>query len=67
MPTSPGNLAFDADLRFRDPAWGLRRPPDVLQQANAVGLQLCERVAMPAHNLLLVLERAVSTMGANSR
>jgi len=59
VPTSPGNLAFDADLRERNPAWGLRRREDVLAQAMAVGLRQRERVAMPANNLLLVLERAV--------
>ena len=58
VPTAPGNLAFDADLRARNPAWGLRRLPDVLQQASAAGLRLRERVPMPANNLMLVLERA---------
>lgn len=58
-PTAPGNLAFDADLRGRDPAWGLRRLADVQQQAGAAGLRLRERVAMPANNLMLVFERAV--------
>jgi hypothetical protein len=55
--TSPGNLAFDADLRERDPSWGIRQLADVLAQAAAVGLHLRERVAMPANNLLLVLAR----------
>ena len=57
VPTAPGNLAFDADLRERHPAWGLRRLPDVQAQAQAAGLRLSERVAMPANNLLLVLDR----------
>jgi len=57
VPTAPSNLAFDVDLRSRDAAWGLRRLPDVLQQASAAGLCLQERVAMPANNLLLVLSR----------
>lgn len=57
VPTAPGNLAFDADLRARDPAWGLRRLADVLRQAHAVGLRLRERVPMPANNLLLTLAR----------
>jgi hypothetical protein len=57
-PTAPGNLAFDADLRARNPTWGLRRLADVLSQAEAAGLQLLERVRMPANNLLLVLARA---------
>jgi hypothetical protein len=54
VPTSPGNLAFDADLQARNPAWGLRRLADVAAQAQAAGLRLRERVAMPANNLLLV-------------
>ena len=57
VPTAPGNLAFDADLRARHPAWGLRRLADVLAQAHAAGLHLQERVALPANNLLLVLAR----------
>jgi len=56
--TSAGNEAFDADLRSRNPAWGLRLLGDVLAQASAAGLQLKERVAMPANNLLLVLGRS---------
>jgi len=55
--TAPGNLAFDADLRRRHPAWGLRWLHDVLAQAAHVGLHLQERVAMPANNLMLVLAR----------
>ena len=57
VPTSPGNLAFDADLHARDAAWGIRPLADVLAQAAQVGLHLRERVAMPANNLLLVLAR----------
>jgi hypothetical protein len=53
VPTSDGNLAFDADLRARNPAWGLRRLADVREQAEAAGLHLRERIAMPANNLLL--------------
>ncbi|BDT67886.1 hypothetical protein os1_20640 [Comamonadaceae bacterium OS-1] len=54
VPTSAGNLDFDADLRQRDPAWGIRQLDNVVQQAALVGLQLRERVEMPANNLLLV-------------
>ena len=57
VTTSPGNLAFDADLRQRNPAWGLRQLDDVAQQAKLAGLQLRERVQMPANNLLLVFTR----------
>lgn len=56
-PTAPSNLAFDADLRARNPAWGLRRLAEVMEQAEAAGFALRERVAMPANNLLLVLAR----------
>jgi len=57
VPTSAGNLAFDADLQARDPAWGLRRLADVAAVAQAAGLQLRERVALPANNLLLAWGR----------
>ena len=56
-PTAPSNLAFDRDLRARNPAWGLRPLAAVVMEANAAGLVLRERVAMPANNLLLVLDR----------
>ncbi len=56
LPTAPSNLAFDADLRARDPAWGLRALDDVDAQACRAGLRRRERVAMPANNLLLVYE-----------
>jgi hypothetical protein len=57
VPTSPGNLAFDADLRSRNPAWGLRRREDVEAVAAVAGLRLRERVALPANNLLLAWSR----------
>jgi hypothetical protein len=57
VTTAPGNLAFDADLKSRNPAWGLRRVADVAAQAQLAGLAIRERVAMPANNLLLVFAR----------
>lgn len=57
VPTAPGNLAFDADLRARNPSWGLRRLAAVQAEALAAGMALRERVAMPANNLLLVWAR----------
>jgi len=56
-PTAPSNAAFDADLRARDPAWGLRRLADVCGEAAVSGLQLRERLSMPANNLLLAFAR----------
>jgi Protein of unknown function (DUF938) len=57
VQTSEGNLSFDVSLRQRNPAWGIRRREDVEQEAQGAGLQLQERVAMPANNLLLVWGR----------
>lgn len=54
VATVPSNLAFDEDLRGRNPAWGIRRIEDVAAQAQRVGLVLRERYGMPANNLLLV-------------
>jgi SAM-dependent methyltransferase len=59
-PLAPSNAAFDADLRARHPAWGLRRLADVVQAAAQAGLTLHERMAMPANNLLLRFGRAAA-------
>jgi hypothetical protein len=58
VATSPGNLAFDVSLRQRNADWGIRRVEDVVTEADRVGLQLQETVAMPANNLMLVFARA---------
>lgn len=55
--TTSSNLAFDADLKARNPAWGLRRLAAVAQVAGTFGLLLRERVEMPANNLLLTWSR----------
>jgi len=52
-PLAAGNAAFDADLRQRDPRWGLRSLHHVEAAARAAGLLLAERCAMPANNLML--------------
>jgi hypothetical protein len=62
-PTASSNQAFDADLRGRDSAWGLRRLADVQREAQAAGLDLRERIAMPANNLLLVFARVAPSRG----
>jgi SAM-dependent methyltransferase len=59
VPTSPGNLGFDASLRQRDSVWGLRALVDVTHQAALAGLGLRQRLAMPANNLLLVFARGL--------
>lgn len=54
---APSNAAFDADLRRRNAAWGLRTLGAVAACAEAAGLSLAGRIAMPANNLLLVFTR----------
>jgi len=54
VETVPSNLAFDADLKARDPQWGLRRVEDFEAAAAARGFQLEEWRRMPANNLMLL-------------
>jgi hypothetical protein len=54
VETAPSNLAFDADLKARDPAWGLRRVDDFAREAEARGFALADQRAMPANNLMLL-------------
>ena len=63
IATAPGNLAFDADLRQRNPAWGLRSLADVEGAAADAGLVLRDRVAMPANNAMLLFGRADGPAG----
>jgi len=58
IETAPSNVAFDLDLRRRDPAWGLRRLGAVTALAARHGLVLAERIAMPANNLALFFRKA---------
>jgi hypothetical protein len=55
---APSNLAFDADLKRRDPSWGLRRVEDFATAAEPRGLWLEATRPMPANNLMLLLRRA---------
>ena len=54
IPTAPSNLAFDQDLRSRDPEWGLRQVEDFAAAAVERGLMLEETREMPANNLMLL-------------
>jgi hypothetical protein len=58
IATVPSNLAFDQDLKARDPEWGLRRVEDFAAAAEERGLHLERTRAMPANNLMLLLRRA---------
>jgi hypothetical protein len=57
IPTAESNLAFDADLKRRDPDWGLRRVEDFTTAAEQRGLELEATRAMPANNLMLLYRR----------
>lgn len=57
VPTADSNIAFDASLRARDPAWGLRNIDGVKAAAADAGLTFMERRAMPANNLMLLFRR----------
>lgn len=56
-PTAESNLAFDADLRERDPRWGLRDLDEVSAAAERHGLVRERVVAMPANNLTVIWQR----------
>ncbi len=53
---SEGNRRFDDTLRLSQPGLALRDIGEVCAQALRQGLQLRQRVAMPANNHLLVFE-----------
>jgi SAM-dependent methyltransferase len=55
IPAAPSNLAFDADLRRRDPDWGLRLVEEFAAAADERGFELAETRDMPANNLMLLL------------
>jgi cyclopropane fatty-acyl-phospholipid synthase-like methyltransferase len=57
IETVASNLAFDLDLKSRNPAWGLRNITDVTALAARHRLALAERVAMPANNLALIFRK----------
>ena len=55
--TAPSNEVFDASLRARDPAWGVRDLDHVAVEARRWGFALAETVAMPANNRTVVFRR----------
>jgi len=57
IPLAPSNAEFDASLKARDLAWGLRHVDDVADIAARHGLTLRKSLAMPANNVSLIFYR----------
>jgi hypothetical protein len=55
---APSNEAFDASLKARNPAWGVRDIADLERLGESSGLELRETVEMPANNKSLVFVKA---------
>ena len=55
--TAAGNVAFDADLRARNPDWGVRDLEDVAAAAGARGFGAPAVREMPANNLMVLFRR----------
>ncbi len=58
--TAESNARFDAMLRARDPASGVRDLDDIMALARDCGMALAEDNAMPANNRLLVFRKSGS-------
>jgi SAM-dependent methyltransferase len=55
--SAASNAMFDADLRARDPSWGVRDLDELSALAGLHGLKPPERITMPSNNLSLVFRR----------
>ena len=55
--TANSNAEFDASLKARNPAYGVRDLEAVIMTAKNCGLALSREIEMPANNLTLVFER----------
>lgn len=56
--TAPSNERFDADLRERNPQWGIRNLEDVVALAQNAGFGEPSVLDMPANNLSLIFRRS---------
>ena len=55
--TAPSNESFDASLKARNPAWGVRDMEKVISLANQNGFGAPVIVPMPANNFSLVFKK----------
>jgi SAM-dependent methyltransferase len=58
VETAPSNLDFDASLKARNPAWGLREAEALDALAARHGMARSARHALPANNIILVYRSA---------
>lgn len=65
--TASSNAAFDAELRARNPEWGVRAVEDVAALAAKAGFSEPEIVEMPANNLSLVFRRLAAPRPERAR
>lgn len=63
IETAPSNLAFDADLRSRDPRWGLRSLAEFRVEAERRGLEFSECRGLPSNNVMLLFRRVPPSRG----
>ena len=56
----PSNVAFDLELKRRNPDWGLRELETVVATAAESGFDPAIVIAMPSNNLSLVFRRATT-------
>jgi hypothetical protein len=61
VDAAPSNLAFDVELKRRDPRWGLRLLSDFRAEAEPRGLIFVERREMPANNSMLLFRRVAES------
>ena len=57
VETAPSNLAFDRDLRARNPDWGMRALEEVWRSRGRTASRRRCVTEMPANNLSLVFRR----------
>lgn len=55
--TAPSNARFDAELRARDPEWGVRDVEALATVGDQAGFVLADTIAMPANNCSLVFRK----------
>jgi hypothetical protein len=56
-PTAPSNLDFDAELKRRNPEWGLRKVEEFAAEGEGRGFAVEQTRSMPANNMMLLLRR----------